>query len=93
MSNEKRITFKERNRIIFELVTEFQALHDKYTSSTRILTDEEWETYIHSMEDRLAEYKDTNLFDVAGDLWMCYLNDTEFVQKQLKKVIPNGDAK
>lgn len=78
------MTFLERNKLITELLNDFQAEHDKYTSSTRILTDEEWEQYIHSMELRLHKLKKTNLHKFAEELWMAFLNDTEDVQKKLR---------
>ncbi len=80
------MTFTERNQIIQNLIGEFQQIHDRYTSTSRILTDSEWEEYIESMNAKLNKYKNTNLYDVLANLWMAFLNDTEYVQKELKKI-------
>lgn len=83
------MTFEERNGKIGELIADFQQIHDRFTSTTRILTDSEWEEYIESMNAKLNKYKNTNLYDVLANLWMSFLNDTEYVQKELKKVYEN----
>lgn len=83
------MTFEERNKIIRTLTSDFQQIHDRFTSTTRILTDSEWEEYIESMNAKLNKYKNTNLYDVLANLWMAFLNDTEYVQKELKKVYEN----
>lgn len=80
------MTFTERNQIIQNLIGEFQKIHNKFTSTTRILSDSEWDSYINSMNDKLLPLKGTNLYDIASNLWMAFLNDTEYVQKELKRV-------
>ena len=80
------MTFTERNQIIQNLIDEFQQIHDRYTSTSRILTDSEWEEYIESMNAKLNKYKNTNLYDVLANLWMAFLNDTEDVQKKLRRI-------
>ena len=78
------MTFEERNNMVLNMIAEFKVVHDRYTSSTKILTDDEWETYIHSMDENLDKYKGTNLAEFAGRLWMVFLDDTEYMQKRLK---------
>ena len=80
------MTFTERNQIIQNLIDEFQQIHDRYTSTSRILTDSEWEEYIESMDAKLNKYKNTNLYDVLANLWMAFLNDTEDVQRKLRRI-------
>lgn len=80
------MTFTERNQIIQNLIADFQQIHDRYTSTSRILTDSEWEEYIESMNAKLNKYKNTNLYDVLANLWMAFLNDTEDVQKKLRRI-------
>lgn len=80
------MTFAERNKTITELLNDFQAMHDKYTSSTKVMTDDDWKDYINSMNHRLYELKGSNVYELAGRLWMCFLDDTEYVQKELKKI-------
>lgn len=80
------MTYEERNNTIKDLMTEFQQIHDRYTSTSRILTDSEWEEYIESMNAKLNKYKNTNLYDVLANLWMAFLNDTEDVQKKLRRI-------
>lgn len=80
------MTFEERNKMIQEVTAAFQELHDKYTSTTQILTSEQWDEYIESMKAKLNTFKGTNLYYIAEELWMSFLNDTEYVQKELKKV-------
>lgn len=80
------MTFTERNQIIQNLIADFQQIHDRYTSTSRILSDTEWDSYVNSMEAKLNPLKGTNLYEVAANLWMAFLNDTEYVQKELKKV-------
>lgn len=79
------MTFKERNEQIDDLYKRYKAVHDLYTSSTKQLTDEEWEKYIDTMEAITAKYNGTNLQDFAGELHMSFLNDTEEIQKRLRK--------
>ena len=80
------MTFTERNQIIQNLIADFQQIHDRFTSTSRILTDSEWEEYIESMNAKLNKYKNTNLYDVLANLWMAFLNDTEDVQKKLRRI-------
>ena len=80
------MTFEERNKMIQEVTAAFQELHDKYTSTTQILTSEQWDEYIESMKAKQDTFKVTNLYRMAEELWMSFLNDTEYVQKELKKV-------
>lgn len=80
------MTYEERNNTIKALMTEFQQIHDRYTSTSRILTDSEWEEYIESMNAKLNKYKNTNLYDVLANLWMAFLNDTEDVQRKLRRI-------
>ena len=80
------MTFTERNQIIQNLIADFQQIHDRYTSTSRILTDSEWEEYIESMDAKLNKYKNTNLYDVLANLWMAFLNDTEDVQRKLRRI-------
>lgn len=80
------MTFQERNDYVIQILADFKVLHDKYTSSTALLSDNEWETYINSMENVTSKYKNTNLFDFVGDLQMAFLDDTEKIQKKLKRM-------
>ena len=80
------MTYEERNNTIKDLTTDFQQIHDHYTSTSRILTDSEWEEYIESMNAKLNKYKNTNLYDVLANLWMAFLNDTEDVQRKLRRI-------
>lgn len=80
------MTFTERNKTISELLNDFQAMHEKYTSSTKIMTEEEWTEYINTMTARVDGFKRTNLYNIASALWMAFLDDTEYVQKELKKI-------
>lgn len=79
------MTFKERNEMLGSLIDRYKTLHDLYTNSTKQLTDEQWDTYINQMEEITAKFNDTNLRDIAGDIQMAFLNDTEFIQKRLRK--------
>ena len=79
------MTFNERNSLIEKIITEYKTLHDKYTSSKKVLSDPEWETYIHSMDAIMNEYRGTNLDLLAGKLNQAFLDDTELVQKKLKE--------
>lgn len=80
------MTFEERNKMIQEVTAAFQELHDKYTSTTQILTSEQWDEYIESMKAKLNTFKGTNLYYIAEELWMAFLNDTEDVQKKLRRI-------
>jgi hypothetical protein len=78
--------FSERNNILQEINQKFAMNHDIYTNSARILTDDEWQDYVHRMDAVSNEYKDTNMKQFAADLCMAYLDDTEYVQKKLREV-------
>lgn len=84
------MTFAERNNQIMEpitkLISDLRAEHDKFTSSTRIMTEEDWNTYKGAMDKILAVHVDTRYYHLAEELWMFFLDDTEFVQKELKKI-------
>jgi hypothetical protein len=76
--------FSERNEILSTIVNRFKNIHDKYTCSALLLTDDQWETYLHEMDSVAIEYKDSNMSDFTGKICMAYLDDTEIVQKKLK---------
>ena len=80
------MTFEERNKIVLETIAKVQTIHDKYTSSLKILSDQEWKQYIDSMSLIPNPYRDTNLEDLIGDLVMVFLNDTERMQKKLRNI-------
>lgn len=84
------MTYKERNSKVVEpinkLIDEFKAIHDKYTSSSKVLSNEEWEEYVYTMSVKTNDLQGTTLFGIANELWMYFLNDTEYVQKELKKL-------
>lgn len=80
------MTFQERNTMMSVLIKKYSTLHSLYTSTAQQLTDEQWETYINQMEAITAKYKDTNIYDFAGAIQMAFLNDTEYVQKRLRKL-------
>lgn len=80
------MTFAERNEMLKGIVDRCAAQHAQYTSGKHLLTDEEWSTYIHKMDEIAAEFVDTNMADFVGAICMAYLNDTELVQKKLKEV-------
>ena len=82
--------FSERNEILSTIIKRYQAEHDKYTNNARILTDEEWEDYIHTLNSIADEYKDSNMGDFSDKVYMAYLEDTEIVQKKLKEVKKDG---
>ena len=83
------MTFSERNEKIMEPITkiieDLKAEHDKYTCSTKLLSDEEWTTYKKAMDEKLSEHKATKYYHLAEELWMFFLDDTEYVQKELRK--------
>lgn len=78
------MTFSERNQIIRNAMQYFEQLHEKYTSSVQLLTDEEWSEYIHSMDKIIEPHKDSNLEEVLWKLCQAFLDDTEMVQKKLR---------
>lgn len=80
------MTFSERNQLIQDALMRYKALHDIYTSSSKQLTDEQWEKYITQMEHTSEKYRDTNIYDLVGRLQMAFLDDTEYVQKRLRKL-------
>ena len=84
------MTFEERNEQITEPITktmeELKDVHDKFTSSTRIMTEEDWNAYKGAMDKILAVHVNTRYYHLAEELWMFFLDDTEFVQKELKKI-------
>ena len=78
------MTFKDRNDLIKGLIKDLIKIHEKYTSTTHILTDTEWEEYIDIMTKRSQELKGTTLATFADYAKQAFLNDTEYVQKELK---------
>ncbi len=84
------MTYQERNKKILEpineLIDELRAEHDNYTSSSKIMSDEEWEAYINKMRSISDERKGTNMERLAEYMSQYFLDDTEFVQKELKKI-------
>jgi len=80
------MTFEERNNIVLDEIAKIKTIHDKYTSSSRILTDDEWKQYIDSMLVIPEPHRETNLEDFIGELVMIFLNDTERMQKKLKMI-------
>ena len=78
--------FSERNEILKGIVERCGAIHAKYTSTAKELTEGDWSKYISLMDDIAGEYKETSIADFAGQICMAYLNDTELVQKKLKEV-------
>lgn len=78
------MTFSERNQIIRNAMQYFEQLHEKYTSSVQLLTDEEWENYIKEMDNFLEAHKGSNLEEILWKLCQAFLDDTEMVQKKLR---------
>lgn len=78
------MTFSERNQIIKNAMQYFEQLHEKYTSSVQLLTDEEWENYIKEMDSFLEAHKGSNLEGILWKLCQAFLDDTEMVQKKLR---------
>lgn len=78
------MTFSERNQIIRDITEHFEGLHDRYTSSVQLLTDEEWENYIKEMDNFLEAHKGSNLEGILWKLCQAFLDDTEMVQKKLR---------
>lgn len=78
------MTFKERNQAIDDALNEFKQLHDEYTASKNILTDEQWGSYIKAMDDIAEKYKNTNMETIMQKLNQAFLDDTEMVQQKLK---------
>lgn len=80
------MTFKQRNENLSAIFSRYQVEHDKYTSSNHIMTDEEWKSYMDSMNAIADEYKNGNMDEFSGGVMMAFINDTEVVQKRLKEV-------
>lgn len=80
------MTYEERNNMAYEAMTKIKTIHDQYTSSSKILSNEEWETYINSMWAIPENFKGTNLQDFIGELVMTFCNDTERMQRKLRKL-------
>lgn len=78
------MTFSERNDLIDDMLCKFKVLHDKFTSSTKILEDAEWKEYINSMDAVCEKHKGTNLETIVWKLCQAFLDDTEVVQKKLR---------
>lgn len=78
------MTFSERNQIIRNAMQYFEQLHEKYTSSVQLLTDQEWENYIKEMDNFLKAHKGSNLEGILWKLCQAFLDDTEMVQKKLR---------
>jgi deoxyadenosine/deoxycytidine kinase len=80
------MTFAERNDTITERIVAIKAIHDKYTSSARLLKSEEWDRYMELMTNEVEKVRGTNLESFVYDLVICFQNDTEDVQRRLKNV-------
>lgn len=80
------MTFNERNDLINEAYIAYKVIHDRYTASTRILSDAEWTEYISQMDAVAEMYKLTSITDLSWGLCQKLLDDTEEVQKRLKKL-------
>lgn len=80
------MTFEERNNMVIDTVSKMQKIHSRYTSSSKILTDNEWHEYIDTMMLISETFKKSNLEDFIGELAVCFLNDTERMQKKLKRM-------
>lgn len=80
------MTYEERNEMVLQTIAKIKTIHDKYTSSSKILNDEEWEDYINNMWTIPEEFKGTNLQDFIGELVMTFCNDTERMQRKLRKL-------
>jgi len=84
------MTFAERNNQIIEpitkLIADLRAEHDKYTNSSKILTEEEWRAYIDEMRGIADKRKSTSLENIAAYMAQYFLDDTEYVQKELRKI-------
>lgn len=78
------MTYEERNNMVLDTIATIKAVHDNYTSSSKILGDDEWQQYIDDMMLIPERFKNTNLQDFVGELVMTFLNDTERMQKKLR---------
>lgn len=81
------MTYEQRNNMVQETITKIKNIHDQYTSSSKVLNDEEWEAYINSMWAIPESFKGTNLQDFIGELVMTFCNDTERMQKKLRGLL------
>ena len=83
------MTYSERNKKILEpitqLITELQQEHDKYTGSSKIMTAADWEAYTNATMKISRKYKG-NLHYAAQYISQYFLDDTEYVQKELRKI-------
>lgn len=83
------MTYTERNKKILEpitqLITELQQEHDKYTGSSKIMTGADWEAYVNAVDKIKLKRKGT-LRGMADYLGQYFLDDTEYVQKELRKI-------
>ena len=80
------MTYDERNNIVLETIASIKVIHDRYTSSSKLLNDDEWQKYIDDMLLIPERFRNTNLQDFIGELVMTFLNDTERMQKKLRKL-------
>lgn len=80
------MTYEERNNIVLETIASIKVIHDRYTSSSKLLNDDEWQKYIDDMLLIPERFRNTNLQDFIGELVMTFLNDTERMQKKLRKL-------
>ncbi len=80
------MTFAERNTNILNALAQMQVIHDKYTSSSKIMTDDEWDSYFKSMSKVPEQFRGTNLEEFIYNLVVCFQTDTEDVQRRLKNV-------
>lgn len=78
------MTFGERNNMILEMISKYHKLHIKYTSGTKILTNAQWEEYIHAMDKIAEEYALNNISELSWKINQAFQDDTEMVQKKLK---------
>lgn len=78
------MTFPERNKAIDSMICKFRVEHLRYTKDFSALTDKEWEEYIRSMDKIADDYKGTNLEQIADEMCMMFLNDTQIIQERLK---------
>lgn len=84
------MTYNERNQAVLgpitKLTIELTAEHDRNTGSSKILTDEEWQTYINNMKGIADKRRGTSLEYIAAYMAQYFLDDTEYVQKELRKL-------
>lgn len=80
------MTYEERNNTVLKTIAKIKTIHDQYTSSSKLLSDEEWQNYIDDMDAIPDNFRGTNLQDFIGELVMVFLDDTERMQKKLRKI-------